>query len=308
MHNKLVPLFSICILFILLAVLSHADGNQNPSPFDFIKHLQGCHKGSKVKGINDLKTYLQRFGYLNKYNTNNANANHDEDDFDDLLESAIKTYQANYHLKPTGELDANTVSQMMMPRCGVPDIVNRTTTTTGGKKKHRRDPFHTVSHYTFFTGSPKWSKTHLTYTFLPGTPEAAKSPVAGAFAQWASSTPFTFSEAQPNTKADITIDFRKGDHGDGGTNSIFDGPGGTIAHAFSPPDGRFHYDSDETYAVGATPGAFDYETVALHEIGHLLGLDHEPGISEAIMYPSISRGVTKGLNQDDINGIRALYS
>ncbi|KAF2316180.1 hypothetical protein GH714_041521 [Hevea brasiliensis] len=164
---------------------------------------------------------------------------------------------------------------MMMPRCGVPDIVNGTTRMTSGKKnqRHSSTSFHTVSHYTFFRGSPKWP--------------ASK-----------------FARVQDYTTADIKIGFHRGNHGDG---SSFDGRGGILAHAFAPQDGRFHYDADETWAVGATQGAYDLETVALHEIGHLLGLGHS-SVEGAIMFSSISSGSTKGLHSDDIQGIRALYN
>lgn len=98
--------------------------------------------------------------------------------------------------------------------------------------------------------------------------------------------------------------FFRGDHGDG---HRFDGPGGTLAHAFAPTNGRFHYDADERWADGMIRGAFDLETVAVHEIGHLLGLGHS-SVEGAIMYPSISTGVRKSLHADDIQGIRALYN
>ncbi|KAF2316185.1 hypothetical protein GH714_041526 [Hevea brasiliensis] len=263
----------------------------------------GCHKGDKLKGIHELKTYLEHFGYLNYKNQSQAN----NDDFDDLLESALKTYQLNYHLKVTGTLDSQTVSKMMMPRCGVPDIINGTTRMTSGKKnqRHSSTSFHTVSHYTFFPGSPKWppSKYSLTYGFLPQTPSRAMDPVARAFQTWAANTHFRFARVQDYTTADIKIGFYRGNHGDG---SSFDGRGGILAHAFAPQDGRFHYDADETWAVGATPGAIDLETVALHEIGHLLGLGHS-SVEGAIMFARIPPGSAKGLHSDDIQGIRALY-
>ena len=115
---------------------------------------------------------------------------------------------------------------------------------------------------------------------------------------------FRFSRAQSYTNADLKISFERRNHGDG---APFDGRGGTIAHAFAPTDGRFHYDADELFAVGAQAGAFDLQTVALHEIGHLLGLGHTDD-QKAIMYPTIAQGVTKGLGNDDIAGIKALYN
>ncbi|KAF2316189.1 hypothetical protein GH714_041530 [Hevea brasiliensis] len=286
-----------------IGALANSD-NKKSSPFDFLKHLQGCHKGDKLKGIHKLKTYLEHFGYLNNKNKSQAN----NDDFDDLLESALKTYQLNYHLKVTGTLDSKTVSKMMMPRCGVPDIINGNTRMTSGKKnqRHSSTSFHTVSHYTFFPGSPKWppSKYSLTYGFLPQTPSRAMDPVAKALQTWAANTHFRFARVQGYTTADIKIGFYRGNHGDG---SSFDGRGGILAHAFAPQDGRFHYDADETWAVGATPGAHDLETVALHEIGHLLGLGHS-SVEAAIMFARISSGSTKGLHSGDIQGIRALYN
>ncbi|KAG2722022.1 hypothetical protein I3760_02G110300 [Carya illinoinensis] len=198
------------------------------------------------------KVYLKQFGYYHK-TKNNSQAN--DDDFDELLESVVETYQQNYHLKATGTLDAETVSNMMMPRCGVADIINGTNLMQSGKKKnhHRKGSFHT---------------------------------------------------AQAQSNVDITIGFGSRNHGD---RFAFDGTGGTLAHAFAPRDGRFHYDVDEPWSMGATPGAYDLETVALHEIGHLLGLGHSSFRGE-IMEPRISLGVTKGLHADDIAGIKALYN
>ncbi|KAK1387309.1 hypothetical protein POM88_015487 [Heracleum sosnowskyi] len=51
----------------------------------------------------------------------------------------------------------------------------------------------------------------------------------------------------------------------------------------------------------------DLETVVLHEIGHLLGLDHS-SMEDTIMYPSIPSGVVKDLHDDDVRGIKALYN
>ncbi|XP_015879223.3 metalloendoproteinase 3-MMP [Ziziphus jujuba] len=296
-------------LFVILLTLLFHVVSSKPSPYDFIKHLQGAHKGDHIQGLHDLKQYLEKFGYLD-YHSNQTHAN--DDDFDSLLQSAVKTYQLNYHLNVSGDLDAETVSKMMMTRCGVADIINGNTRMESGKNNHDHDghgsnSFHTVSHYSFFPGKLKWpaSKHHLTYKFVGGNfPSEAVGPVSRAFRTWAHNTHFRFTHVQDKRKkADITISFNRGNHGDG---VPFDGEGGTLAHAYAPTDGRFHYDADEPWCVGASHGAYDLETVALHEIGHLLGLLHS-SVEGAIMYPTIDSGVTKGLHRDDIQGIKALY-
>uniref|UniRef100_A0A2N9HK91 Peptidase metallopeptidase domain-containing protein n=1 Tax=Fagus sylvatica TaxID=28930 RepID=A0A2N9HK91_FAGSY len=275
--------FTLLLLLLLLPLHSHATSrnshDKKSSPFEFLKHLQGCHKGEKVKGIHNLKTYLHTFGYLSYNHSKNHTHTNDDDDFDELLESAIKSYQLNYHLNATGTLDAKTVSTMMMPRCGVADIINGTNLMQSGKKKHHQHhhgSLHTVSHYAFIPGNPKWPSFYVPSHI------------------W----------AQDYTNANIKVGFHRRDHGDG---SAFDGAGGILAHAYPPSDGRFHYDADERWSVGAVPNAFDLETVALHEIGHLLGLDHSE-VEGAIMWPTISSGRTQGLHRDDIDGIKALYN
>lgn len=294
----------IFLIFLLLAPLGHAKRNKKTSAFDFIKKLQGCHKGNNTKGIHELKAYLEKFGYLEYLNKTHAN----DDDFDDTLESAIKTYQENYHIKPTGIIDTETIAKMTTPRCGVPDIVNGTNYMRSHKKRH--DPssssIHTVSHYSFFEGNPRWppTKTHLTYRFPPNFPAYAVDPVARAFQKWDSATHFSFSRVENNQNADLVIEFHRGNHDDG---YPFDGRGGTLAHAFAPTDGRFHYDEDEPWSVGAEPNFVDLETVALHEIGHLLGLHHS-SFEAAIMFADIRIGQAKNLHADDIQGIRALYN
>ncbi|KAL8545858.1 hypothetical protein ACS0TY_005832 [Phlomoides rotata] len=282
------------ILVLSLAFSGHTHSGQKS--FDFIKQLRGCHKGNKSEGIHHLKLYLKEFGYLPEVQTHS-------DYFDSALESAVKTYQQNFHLKPSGTLDPTTISTLVTPRCGVPDIINGTNYMHPNRKTLTF--FHTVSHYTFFSGNPKWSKRQLTYRFLSGFPTAAVPPVRSAFLKWSTATQyFSFSEVPTTQASDLTVGFYRGAHGD---NSPFDGRGGVLAHAYSPTDGRFHYDADELWSVGPMQNYFDLETVAVHEIGHLLGLGHSQ-VPEAIMYPGIASGTAKNIQSDDIQGIRALYN
>ncbi|KAL8117136.1 metalloendoproteinase 2-MMP-like [Apium graveolens] len=297
-----------CIFFLLPLLCSAA----HSSPFGFLKDLQGSQKGDVVEGVSELKQYLKKFGYIDNDHTQNPQPDkEDNDHFDDTLESAIKLYQHNYRIMSTGVLDAKTVENMMLPRCGVPDIINgRSRMRAARNDMHDVKSLHTVLHYQFFSGSPKWptDKSNLTYKFAPGTPDDAMTVISGAFDKWAGVTQFTFvnvQDAVPSVEVpDIMIGFYSGDHGDG---SPFDGPYGVLAHASPPTAGTFHLDEDEPWSIGPNPGHIDMETVALHEIGHLLGLQHS-SVQDAVMYPSVTDGVTKDLCGDDVQGIMELYA
>lgn len=296
-------LFSLALPLPSHARPSKPKADEKSSSFESLKHLEGCRKGQTVKGLQQLKAYLGAFGYLN-YSHNQTHAN--GDDFDDSMEAAVKTYQLNYHLETTGTLAAQTLSTMMAPRCGVPDIINGTNWMQAGQKrsKHTHNTMHTVAHYVI-SPNVKWPPKNyqLTYGFPPGTRSDAISAVARAFNTWASQTQFTFSRSQDFASADLKIGFYRGDHGDGFPFQ----PNGALAHAFLPKSGRFHYNRDYSFSDGPVAGSYDLETVALHEIGHLLGLQHSD-VKDAVMWPSIPPATTKGLNANDIQAIRALYN
>ncbi|MFS7970682.1 putative envelysin [Helianthus anomalus] len=292
MASKLTFLTFFCVLFFVFSLSKAKFDN------DSIKRLQGCHKGSKVKGLHDIKLYLAHFGYLDYQHTPN-HANSENDEFDQAFESALINYQNFYHLNASGTLDGPTISQMMMPRCGQPDKKN--------SHKHKTKLVHTVSHYQFFQGNLRWppSKSHLTYAFGLNYPNAYIPPVIRAFNTWTSSSNyFTFSMVDDVASADLKISFESPNHGDG-----YAFEGATLAHAFAPTDGRFHYNAALSWSVGPGPvqNANDLESVALHEIGHLLGLDHSQD-PNAVMWSSIQTGTIKqDLRSDDIQGFKVLY-
>jgi predicted Zn-dependent protease len=159
-----------------------------------------------------------------------------------------------------------------------------------------------------------WDHTNLTYFFQNGTNDIAgndeQNAVRAAFQIWADYAPLTFTEVTNANSADIVILWGAGNHGDG---FPFAGVNGVLAHAFfPPPNGNFagdiHFDEDETWTMLERPDGFqpmDLVTVAAHEIGHALGLDHS-NVNCALMNPFYN-GSHRYLAPDDIAGIRFLY-
>ncbi|MEZ6191795.1 MAG: matrixin family metalloprotease [Phycisphaerales bacterium] len=95
---------------------------------------------------------------------------------------------------------------------------------------------------------------------------------------------------------------------------MFDGPSGTLAHGYFPNTfglaGDIHFDDSETWTIGPSAGGIDFIEVAVHEIGHALGLLHE-FVTDAIMNPIYGRRYTGAgsafLLPDDIAAIQTLY-
>ncbi|XP_057414864.1 metalloendoproteinase 4-MMP-like isoform X2 [Lotus japonicus] len=228
------------------------------------------------------------------------------------FESALIRYQQKLGLQVTGKLDSKTVSQMITPRCGVPDTT--TTRTTHTSHSHLNN---ITQHFVYFPGKPRWSRDRpmrLTYAFSREytihtlTHHEIRRVFKRAFSRWALVIPVSFAESADYDFADIRIGFYSGDHGDG---EPFDGVLGVLAHSFSPEIGRLHLDAAETWAVDFAAMkslvAVDLESVATHEIGHLLGLSHS-SVKEAVMYPSLRpRDKRADLNIDDVKGVQSLY-
>lgn len=160
-----------------------------------------------------------------------------------------------------------------------------------------------------------WNHNNLTYFFQNGTDDivgdAERNAVEQAMTIWENSSEITFTEVSNLFSADIVIRWATGDHGDG---SNFDGTSGVLAHAFFPPPnsgslaGDMHFDDAETWSTDIQTNSLqpiDLVTVALHELGHSLGLRHSDVVG-AIMYPYYS-GSQRFLATDDILGISRLY-
>lgn len=156
----------------------------------------------------------------------------------------------------------------------------------------------------------RWHTFDLAYCFVNGSgqfndPQEFEI-VTSAFAVWAAQTPLTFTAVNNCNAAHIEVSWQVGDHG---SLEDFDGPGGILAYAtfpnpFSPRKVVLRFDDEERWANTGFQDV-DLLTVAIHEIGHALGLGHSRD-PRAIMYASYA-GPRRQLAADDIAGIQELY-
>jgi hypothetical protein len=240
-------------------------------------------KEGEGDSIQKAFAYLKYFGYVGK----------DTEPGPDEFKNGLTEYQKDANIPETGEYDLATANDMNKPCCGVPD---------------RR------AVAAFEAAATKWPHFNLTYRFDNFCEELSAADcrrvIAAAFAKWSAVTPLVFREISGPGAVDIRIGWYRRDHQDG---FPFDGAGGVVngefrnvlAHAFSPPPigsdlaGDVHFDEDETWSIALL------ENVALHEIGHAIGLRHS-NVDTAVMFRR-ANGQTN-LQPDDIAGIQSVYS
>jgi hypothetical protein len=156
---------------------------------------------------------------------------------------------------------------------------------------------------------PGRGSADLTFHFGTPTPDltlaAQRATFTAALNVWASVAAVRFTEtARAGLPNSIDVNFMVG---------LFPG---VLASAAGPPPvvepnaGNVFFNDDYSWEIGNDRGhaAFDLMYVAVHELGHSLGLDHtsEPG---AVMFQFTGpHKVFTRLHPDDVAGIQSLYA
>lgn len=203
------------------------------------------------------------------------------------ISTSIKKFQEMFGLPQTGELDPQTVKAMHWPRCGCPDYM-RASAVRGSK----------------------WGPKQLTYfveQYIPGLPKKDQDDILDlAYQQWEDNCDLKITRVASKSSANMIISTGTG------KPDNFDGPGGTLAWAYLPPNSNYNgqllmrFDLGETWVMNSKDRGILLLNVACHEFGHFLGLEHS-SVQRALMAPYYAVGVTKPQDNDDIPRIQKLY-
>ncbi|XP_075715660.1 matrix metalloproteinase-21-like [Rhinoderma darwinii] len=136
------------------------------------------------------------------------------------------------------------------------------------------------------------------------TLEEQRGTLREAFRMWSEVTPLLFMEVSPKSElsADITLGFGTGRHF--GCSQVFEMEGNELAHSTS--DREIHLNDDQHFTASGQHG-ISLLKVAVHEIGHVLGLHHSTR-ADSVMSPSYNtEGSSVELSSGDRRDIQQLY-
>jgi len=228
----------------------------------------------------EIQRFLERYGYLRPGEA-------EPGVIDEATSRALIAYQRFHGLPETGDFEPVARDLMIKPRCGNADLV-------GG--------------IAFELETPQ-DHLDLTFAFGRGTADLDGTlefdPVRSAFTTWAATGHFAFREMGWDDNPDFHLSWTSPGDPD------FDFPQtGDLAHASYPSAAHQHLHFNDWWNWNTLAYEFfsiDIETVALHEIGHLLGLKHSSVVG-SVMQPEYDLSTEhRVLHSDDLAALDALY-
>jgi hypothetical protein len=205
--------------------------------------------------------------------------------YDAQTETAVRALQKNFALAVTGRVDQATRSVLRQWRCHEPD---------GLAELDPSDKF------SFPPSLPRWNKTNITWRYFHDnasglTDAQARVELRAAFSTWAAPTNLTFTEITSGI-GDITLRWAampgraSTDHWPPNPTTTFSLTGGLVVSNPTPAN------------------LSDFQSAALHEIGHDLGLNHTRVlITTSVMNVLQSGEQRRSLTSDDLLAIKLAY-
>jgi len=251
-------------------------------------------KDEAVEDIKELQKILEGLGETDAGTVGGdwQAAGGNNGDFGPMTEAAIKNMQKKAGLKEDG------VAGPLTKRALLSSGLHKDDLQVGEKLK--ADPGSTVT----------WS---LASDNVPVqlTLDKLVEELQSAFDQWGEAANLKFKQAESSAKGDIAIDFSNclGE----GEDTTYDGPGGALANA---TPSSITFDSNERWELQCCPHPhrkfmdwdemfFYFLPVAIHEIGHVLGLCHSTEPTD-VMSPYYIRDRVK-LSAGDVARVKEIW-